>query len=390
MKNSKLDTKKSPPEPIFSNISNKKNSANNFQKKQTVSAKQTNAIALANVFSVSRCIYCDSKDIVKRGKRKKKHEHVQLYLCKDCKRTFTGQTLKGKQYPARMVLDGISYYNIGFSLAQSVRFLQARFGLKADARTLSGWVNEFEQLCTYARMREYGLKLYSPYQIIETSKMFHRQIYHFRYHRAKTRLVLEEYKHYKFTALKELLDCVTTDCPHQMFTNSKRASEFKKIFNLEGVRISEKKNYAVRLAQLVLQAVTDNKLRHDTLQKFMLANDSVTVATEIPVYLDKQDMEHLQKELKFQIPFEIDNYLTGHIDILQIRNGSIHILDYKPNAKKENAVAQLTLYALMLSRLTGLRVYNFKCAWFDHKTYYEFFPLHVVYKKKKKRKKIIS
>ena len=60
-------------------------------------------------------------------------------------------------------------------------------------------------------------------------------------------------------------------------------------------------------------------------------------------------------------------------------------MDYKPSAAKERPVDQLTIYALALSRLTGLRLYNMKCAWFDDKNYYEFFPLHVVYKKKQKR-----
>ncbi|MBS3051700.1 MAG: PD-(D/E)XK nuclease family protein [Candidatus Aenigmarchaeota archaeon] len=75
--------------------------------------------------------------------------------------------------------------------------------------------------------------------------------------------------------------------------------------------------------------------------------------------------------------------ITGHIDFLQIRNGSVHILDYKPNASKERPIGQLTVYALALSRLTGLRLFDFKCAWFDDKNYYEFFPLHVVYKRHK-------
>ncbi len=72
--------------------------------------------------------------------------------------------------------------------------------------------------------------------------------------------------------------------------------------------------------------------------------------------------------------------LTGHIDILQIRNGMVHILDYKPGASKEKPIEQLTWYALALSRLTGLRLFEFKCAWFDDKDFYEFYPLHVVKK----------
>ena len=46
----------------------------------------------------------------------------------------------------------------------------------------------------------------------------------------------------------------------------------------------------------------------------------------------------------------------------------------------------MTIYALALSRLTGIRLYHFKCAWFDSKDYFEFFPLHVVYKLKKGKK----
>ncbi len=58
----------------------------------------------------------------------------------------------------------------------------------------------------------------------------------------------------------------------------------------------------------------------------------------------------------------------------------IHILDYKPEANKINAVNQLTIYALALASRTKLAVKDFKCAWFDDRSYYEFFPLHVVYK----------
>ena len=47
----------------------------------------------------------------------------------------------------------------------------------------------------------------------------------------------------------------------------------------------------------------------------------------------------------------------------------IHILDYKPNAKKEKPIEQLTIYALALSRQIGLRLLNFKCAWFDDEHY---------------------
>ena len=90
----------------------------------------------------------------------------------------------------------------------------------------------------------------------------------------------------------------------------------------------------------------------------MLANDSVTVGVEVPILMTDEDLFHYQKILGFKVSLELkeDEAVTGHIDIVQIRNGSIHLLDYKPSARKEKPISQLTLYALALSRLTGLRL----------------------------------
>ena len=50
-----------------------------------------------------------------------------------------------------------------------------------------------------------------------------------------------------------------------------------------------KQNAATDTAALIIPAVGNNKLRHETLQRFMLANDSVTVAIEIPIWLREHD-----------------------------------------------------------------------------------------------------
>lgn len=64
--------------------------------------------------------------------------------------------------------------------------------------------------------------------------------------------------------------------------------------------------------------------------------------------------------------------ITGHIDFLQVRNGAAHVLDYKPDARTNKPIAQLTLYALALTRLVpGLRLFDIKCAWFNEIRYNE-------------------
>jgi len=186
--------------------------------------------------------------------------------------------------------------------------------------------------------------------------------------------------------MKTFLERVIAECPHNIFKNSdKRASDYKGAFDLKQVKIEPKNNAAIKNARFVLQAIANNKLRHEILQEFMLINDSVTIAVEIPILLSKDDVLHYQDRLKFNIPLELNNkeFITGHIYLIQIRNGMIYIMDYKANAKKVKPVEQLMIYALALSRLTTLRLYHFKCVWFDDEDYFEFYPLHVVYKKKK-------
>ena len=361
----------------------------------------------ATISTKTLCPYCNSADFVKRGTRKKKHEVVQLYVCRaeGCGRTFTAERVKGKRFPLAVIVEGISYYNLGLTLEQTCGLLEKKFPdiEPPIPATLSSWVEQYKPLCRYERMRPYALKLFEPKDMVEVVSMAHRQLYRFRYHRAKTLLSMEEFRNRRFGRLKEYLDAVSSETPHQYFAEGERMSEIRSKFDKTDMIVKGKHNFANDLAEFVLRSVTENKGRHEALQRFMLANDSVTVATEVPVYIRKEDIEHLENELKFKIlgegglVFKGDKVggkraagatamsargrlLTGHIDFVQIRNGIVHILDYKPNASKERPIEQLTWYALALSRLTGLRLFEFKCAWFDDKDYYEFYPLHVVKK----------
>jgi len=421
------------------------------------------------------CPYCFSQNFVRRGWRQKRFERVQLYLCRECGKTFTSHLTKGKHYPLSIMLDAISTYNLGYSLEETCRIINQQNNyqfsstnfqsssndpiskqkenienLKIDnslkiencklkiflrPSTLSNWLAQTAELCKFSRMREYAMKKYSPQGMVIQATLAHRQLYHYRFHQAKCELIIsEDFKHHRFGPLKEFLEMVPVECPHQYFQQGLRASEAPLTFSKKQMIVRAKKNYATELAAFVLQSVKERKLRHEALQKFMLYNDSVTVATEVPVYLTKDDLEHMRTQLGFEIyPKEnsktprgwqaeshdspevegtdcetaansptvrgvhsatsevslgsLPKLITGHIDILQIRNGQIHILDYKARAEKEQPIEQLTLYAMALSRLTGLRLFDFKCAWFDEKDYFEFYPLHVLHKPRKGRRR---
>src|SRR3546814_20166011 len=96
----------------------------------------------------------------------------------------------------------------------------------------------------------------------------------------------------------------------------------------------------------------------------MLLTDSATVAVEVPIFLTPDDIAALRAIPNFDVPIDGAATLTGNIDVLQIRNGKVHILDYKPGANKEKPIAPLMVYALAISRRTGLKLFDLFCAWF--------------------------
>ena len=210
--------------------------------------------------------------------------------------------------------------------------------------------------------------------------MFHNKLYTNHFHNIS--------KFYE--PIKAYLEKISADkFPHHIFTynkeenqnNGQRASQIK--FTHLKINHIKKQNQANELAKLALNLAKSNNERHTAIQDFMLINDSTTIATEIPVYLTNWDAGYYRNEKGFVFP--LNNYqtpITGHIDIFQIRNGLIHILDYKPDAENQNPIEQLTIYTMALSRKLNLPLKDFKCAWFDESSYHEFFPLHCVYAKK--------
>jgi hypothetical protein len=337
---------------------------------------------------LERCIYCQGTSIRREGKREKKHEIVQLWYCRDCDRVFTPQRAKGKTYPLKIVLESLMNYYRGETREETAKKIAERFGIRVPSRTLSNWIAEYRPLTTYARLREECGRLFRPSRQIRSVRLHHQQTYEYRIHQGKLAAILGKPEHEKFRSVERYLFDMATACPHSLFQSDSRASQGRTTFDIDTVEIKSKHNHACRLTDCVLQTVTSNKRRHDEVQRFMLTTDSATVAVEVPIYLTSEDLRKLRASPRLFVPIESDVTLTGHIDVLQIRHGAVHILDYKPNARSEKPIAQLMVYALALSRRTDLRLFDFVCAWFDEHHYFEFYPLHVVRKRGPKPERI--
>jgi transposase-like protein len=345
-----------------------------------------------------RCPHCRSRRIIRKGARKKKLESVPLWHCKSCGRTFTPgpRSLRHKTYPVNEILEAITLYDRGFSLEEAAAKISSRFARSVAPSTISRWVSEHPSLTTYSRFRARGLKLFKPTQTIRTLKLYHRQVYAFAWHRPKLSFVrdgtLDDKRrgNTKFVMVADFIEQIPLTCPHNLFRreNGARGSQLSPDFlALDHLIVLEKQNTATEMAALIVPSVGSNFERHPKLQRFLLANDSTTIAIEVPIWLFEDEIAELEREHgRAIIPKEPLNpgrpsgphrprHVTGHIDFLQVRNGALHILDYKPGARTDKPIAQLAIYALALTkRVPGLRLFDIKCAWFDERYYCEFFP----------------
>jgi transposase-like protein len=336
------------------------------------------------------CPHCGSRSLTRRGTRRKKLEIVQLWRCASCKRTFTPgpAALRNKTYPLRMILSALTDYDTGYTLEETAARLKKKSNRNVSPSTIMTWLEEYRQHCSYRRLRAKGRSRFPANQTIRSIKLYHRQVYGFAFHRPKLDLVrtgeLDDKRtgDARFAKLADFLESIPTACPHDLFRRDDdpqaRASQARPGFaDPLHLVVNSKENVATETAALIIPAVGNNKLRHESLQRFMLANDSVTVAIEIPIWLTEADIEALERQHGIELAPKTGSprAITGHIDFLQVRNGAVHILDYKPDARTNKPIAQLAIYALALTRrIPGLRLFDIKCAWFNEQEYCEFFP----------------
>lgn len=344
------------------------------------------------VKSPDACPYCEGTRLVKKGFRRNKFEDVPLFLCRDCRKKFSPLPAKHRTFPLPVILSALNRYHRLDTAEQTAATVSRRYGLPVRARNVRQWVSDFQSVLPIARHRSRLAKAWdaSAAMILE-SRLLHGLKYDFKFHRAKTALLLSRPRNRRFESVRDFLESVPRECPHDLFRQNhaerNRASKATRSFRLDETAILERDNVAVAMTGFVLPSVTKNTLRHGAVQTFMLLHDTATVAVEVPITLTASDIAHFREALGFDCPVSVDPAapVTGHIDLVQIRNGKIYILDYKPGAEKEKPIEQLMIYALALSRRARLPLYDFVCAWFDDRHYWEFFPLPVVHKKKAPR-----
>ncbi len=72
---------------------------------------------LLNFEPKTPCPFCDGKNTAKSGQRLKKEGIAQKYFCKTCKKYFSSSPMPHKTYSPRVILNGITYYNLAVIIA---------------------------------------------------------------------------------------------------------------------------------------------------------------------------------------------------------------------------------------------------------------------------------
>ena len=303
---------------------------------------------MKSVFNV-KCFKCGSKHVVKRGKRKRSFGSFQIYYCKECGRSFVDKTFQNGTYPTRIVFDALNYYNLGYSYDETSNIINKKFKVNTCKTTVYYWIKKYQDFNFISSLRN---KFLDYDTVLFTKRFEHENLeYEFMYHKYK----LDTFARSRFSGLTDYIVRFEEGCPDVFFEIGRRCSQ--PMFKVD-VKVVFKKNLACRLAGFAVQAAKDNRERHSLVEKFMIINDKATVACEVPVWYWEKS---------------IDEGVTGHIDILQVRGGNVYILDYKPDASKDKkAVQQLYHYAVALSFRAKIPFDRIWCAWFDEKSYYEF------------------
>jgi transposase-like protein len=352
------------------------------------------------------CPFCDGRQIIKRGLRRNSRRHLQIYWCKDCSKYFSPLAgLKGVKYPPRVIARALCLYNLGHSQEATARRLALECRVTVPRRTLSDWISGYRPITTFHRLRSAAVLEFSQ-QMLKERTLEHQQVYQYKVHLAKLALTAGAVAPHVAAKVTSYLFSVFEDFPDALFQDDRTAAlepqagpgnpfsqpaaapgpaaalrSSKSDFETLPLARIGKQNLANDLAAMGLLLARKNKDRHPSVQDFMLANDSCTIACEVPVYLTAEEIAYYKAAGFFIALPESAKPITGHIDLVQARNGFIHLLDYKPNARQIDPVNQLVVYALALASRTRLPVKAFKCAWFDELEYFEFFPLEAVKRK---------
>jgi len=264
----------------------------------------------------------------------------------------------------------LELYNRGHPVKEAKKKVGKKFQYSPPLRTIYSWIDRYKDKLTFLKLRKkYNL---DPDNLTTTHNFQHQQIYPFTYHHLKLNIHSKNRPE-----LRRYINWIERSLPRKMFLSGPRCSSL----NIDhDTNIEEKDNITPNLTQLAFdsQPKNSNRSPHEIVEEFFLINDSTTVATELPVFINPKELGSIDSQNSDsarpkETSLDVDEPITGHIDLIQIRYKDLYILDYKPNLNNpDNYTSQLRLYKKAVQRRTSIPEDKIHTAVFNRHGYYEF------------------
>lgn len=190
-------------------------------------------------------------------------------------------------------------------------------------------------------------------------------------------------KYYKLTTNKEELNRLKNHfknvyqglIPNYLFNSREfpRASRFKikgiksafigsfskKLLRSGKIQYHDSNSKLPRYAQNVFDIYKVNKFMnipgHEPILKNILIKDKDAIAIEVPIWNEEKNKE-----------------ITGHIDLVQIKNDVVKVIDYKPEGNFLLSLPQVAMYGLLVKSKFYLK--KVKCISFNKQGAWEYDP----------------
>ncbi|MEK6973798.1 MAG: PD-(D/E)XK nuclease family protein [Nanoarchaeota archaeon] len=199
-------------------------------------------------------------------------------------------------------------------------------------------------------------------KMIKNYALKHGWFYYYRLREDKVKAI-----NGNFSSLRSFLENVGINCPNEYFNKGPRSSSLT--FKIKGLKLHCLQGHEINALAREALKLANSRNAHTAIELFLLKNDDKTMAVEVPLWLETNEIAFFNELFKSKDP------LTGHIDILRLENDKIWIWDYKPNSQQEiYASTQTFFYAYMLSKRTNIDLDNFRCGYFDSNYAYVFNP----------------
>ncbi len=174
--------------------------------------------ALAETKPVIACPYCSSRQLIKKGQRRKKYEQVQLYFCRCCKRKFTPLINKHHSYPLKVIQDAVTLYNRFYSMQEAAKIVTGTYGIAVRHQTVAKWLKDFKEYLPILKTRTALMANYDLRKAFIEARLLHGQVYDFKCHYAKLDYLLHRHHSNRiFGNLQGFLKDVPSACPHDLF-----------------------------------------------------------------------------------------------------------------------------------------------------------------------------